>query len=227
MSTEESEGKNCRSPVSLVKRRSKARRKLATMNDERSAQAAEYYKELQRFVELCADLTATGKPYLTVLLCHELYRFLYPAEPYLGFTHEDPVPFLLGHIRRLVEFGAAACDAVRGYPNPIRANALPPIDSQVAVEKQTSDLYSELWLGYDARVLTEESRQLLTRRIPERVIDEEIVGRSVLDLGCGSGRYAVALAGLVQGQSRQSTFKPNPSNGPTSTAKSTPYRCDS
>jgi ubiquinone/menaquinone biosynthesis C-methylase UbiE len=166
------------------------------MNDERSAQAAAYDQELGRFVELCADLTATGKPYLTVLLCHELYRFLYPAEPYLGFTHDDPVPFLLEHIRRLIEFGSAGRESVRGYPNPIAASATQPMDSQVALEKQTSDLYSELWLGYDARVLTEESRQLLTRRIPERVIDEEIVGRSVLDLGCGSGRYAVALAGL-------------------------------
>jgi ubiquinone/menaquinone biosynthesis C-methylase UbiE len=166
------------------------------MNDELSAQAATYFKELDRFVRLCAELTETGKPYVTVLLCHELYRFLYPAEPYLGFKHDDPVPFLVQHIRKLSAFGAAARDAVCGYPDPTASDKAPPTGSQVAVEKQTSDLYSDLWLGYDARVLTEESRQLLTRRIPERVIDEEIVGRSVLDLGCGSGRYAVALAGL-------------------------------
>ena len=169
------------------------------MNDERSAQAATYYEELDRFVRLCAELTASGKPYVTVLLCHELYRFLYPTEPYLGFRHTDPVPFLLGHIRSLIEFGSAARQAVRGYPDPTASDKSPPADSQVAVEKQTSDLYSDLWLGYDARVLTEESRQLLTRRIPEQVIDQEIVGRSVLDLGCGSGRYAVALAGLGAG----------------------------
>lgn len=166
------------------------------MNDELSPLEAAYYKELDRFIGLCADLTAAGKPYLTVLLCHELYRFLYPSEPYLGFTHDDPVGFLAAHIRRLVEFGSAARETIRGYPAASWGTTLPPIDSEAAVEKQTSDLYSDLWLGYDARVLTEESRQLLTRRIPERVIDEQIAGRSVLDLGCGSGRYAVALAAL-------------------------------
>jgi ubiquinone/menaquinone biosynthesis C-methylase UbiE len=166
------------------------------MNDEFAALEAAYYKELGRFVELCAELTATGKPYLTVLLCHELYRFLYPSEPYLGFTHDDPVRYLVSHIRRLIEFGSLARQGIHGYPGAIPGNASAAIASKAVIEKQTSDLYSDLWLGYDARVLTEESRQLLTRRIPERVIDEEIAGRSVLDLGCGSGRYAVALAAL-------------------------------
>src|ERR1700722_3444275 len=115
-----------------------------SMNDELSAQAATYFKELDRFVRLCAELTATGKPYVTVLLCHELYRFLYPAEPYLGFKHDDPVPFLVQHIRNLSAFGAAAREAVCGYPDPTASDKAPPTGSQVAVEKQTSDLYSDL-----------------------------------------------------------------------------------
>jgi ubiquinone/menaquinone biosynthesis C-methylase UbiE len=165
------------------------------MNQESSPLEAAYCKELDRFVELCADLTATGKPFLTVLLCHELYRFLYPSEPYAGFTHDDPVPYLVGHLRRLIEFGSAARATIRGYA--ARPDEGPfQSDAEVGVEKQTSDLYSDLWQGYDSRVLTEESRQLLSRRIPPRLIDEQIVGRSVLDLGCGSGRYAVALACL-------------------------------
>jgi ubiquinone/menaquinone biosynthesis C-methylase UbiE len=166
------------------------------MTDDPSGSEAAYYQDLDRFVELCSALTAKGQPYLTVLLCHELYRFLYPTEPYLAFSHRNPVPYLVAHLRHLIEFGSAARESVHGYPLPAieqtarLANELPP------VEKVTSDLYSNLWLGYDARVLTEESHQLLARRIPPQVIDEQIAGRTVLDLGCGSGRYAVALAGL-------------------------------
>jgi ubiquinone/menaquinone biosynthesis C-methylase UbiE len=158
---------------------------------------AAYYDDLQRFVDLCGSLTAAGQPYLTVVLCHELYRFLYPSEPYAGFVHRDPVPYLAAHIRRLIALGTAARDNVHGYAS-LLANQEQRRDpeSLPTVEKTTSDLYSELWLGYDAHVLTEESRQLLARRIPTEVIDEQIVGRTVLDLGCGSGRYAVALAAL-------------------------------
>ena len=54
------------------------------MNQESSPLEAAYYKELDRFVELCADLTATGKPILTVLLCHELYRVPVPVRTVCG-----------------------------------------------------------------------------------------------------------------------------------------------
>jgi ubiquinone/menaquinone biosynthesis C-methylase UbiE len=167
------------------------------MNDVPSDPEAAYYDDLDRFVELCSSLTVAGQPYFTVLLCHELYRFLYPAEPYAGFTHRDPVPYLAAHIRRLISFGSAARESVHGYPNLFAGKTLRrENEPRLPVEKETSDLYSDLWLGYDAHVLTEESRQLLARRIPPHVIDEQIVGRTVLDLGCGSGRYAVALASL-------------------------------
>ncbi|HEX4072710.1 MAG TPA: class I SAM-dependent methyltransferase, partial [Planctomycetaceae bacterium] len=170
------------------------------MSDSLSELEAAYYDDLDRFVELCHSLTASGQPYMTVLLCHELYRFLYPSDPYAGFTHTDPVPFLVAHLGRLMTLGTAARDGVHGYSDPTNRREESEVESRAvvgsAVEKETSDLYSDLWLGYDARVLTQESRQLLERRIPARVIDEEIVGRTVLDLGCGSGRYAVALAGL-------------------------------
>ena len=120
------------------------------MNDLPSGPEAAYYDQLDRFVELCGSLTAAGQPYLTVLLCHELYRFLYPADPYAGFTHRDPVPYLAAHIHRLIALGSAARESVHGYPipaaggGPRREN-----ESQPAVEKETSDLYSDLWLGYD------------------------------------------------------------------------------
>jgi ubiquinone/menaquinone biosynthesis C-methylase UbiE len=165
------------------------------MTDGPSGPEAAYYDDLGRFVELCGSLTAAGQPYLTVLLCHELYRFLYPAEPHAGFVHSDPVPYLSAHIRRLIALGSAARESVHGYPIP-HAGGPPHSENEPVppVERETSDLYSELWLGYDAHVLTEESQRLLARRITPDVVDEHIVGRTVLDLGCGSGRYAVALA---------------------------------
>ena len=168
------------------------------MNDAPSDLEAAYYGDLNRFVDLCGSLTAAGQPYLTVLLSHELYRFLYPAEPYAGFTHDDPVPFLASHIRRLISFGTAARETVRGYPQPAQGgNSLTEgPEKQSSLERETSDLYSDLWLGLRCAGFHGREPASLTRRIPEPSIEEHIVGKSVLDLGCGSGRYSVALAGL-------------------------------
>ena len=71
------------------------------MSDSLTDLEAAYYADLERFVELCHSLTAAGQRYMTVLLCHELYRFLYPSDPYAGFTHRDPVPFLTAHLEPL------------------------------------------------------------------------------------------------------------------------------
>jgi ubiquinone/menaquinone biosynthesis C-methylase UbiE len=156
----------------------------------------EYYRDLERFVCLCQKLISASQPYMVVLLSHELYRFLYPVDRYAHVEHDDPVPFLLAHIKRLIAFGESSLDAVHGYSTPKVPWQVQSPPAESPVEQSTSDLYSELWLGYDADVLTAESRQLIGRRIPQSVIDRQILGRTVLDLGCGSGRYSIALAFL-------------------------------
>lgn len=169
--------------------------------DPRDTEAA-YFDDLDRFVDLCGRLTAAGQAYLAVVLCHELYRFLYPVEPYADFKQTDPVTFLGAHIRRLIALGCVSLESVHGYESPELkwAERQTSITSQESrpdeLEKTTSDLYSDLWLGYDERTMTEESRRLVTRRLPQDVVDEHISGRTVLDLGCGSGRYSIALGTL-------------------------------
>ena len=152
-----------------------------------------YYAHLDRFIESCQRLSSTGKQYFVVVLCHELYRFLYPTEPYAAFEHDNPVPFLVRHIERLVRLAQLAEEGIAGYPlRPSDAGGAP----SAAVEKQTSDLYSNLWQGYDREIMTRESVALVERRVPRALIERHIKGKTVLDIGCGSGRYAIALAQL-------------------------------
>jgi SAM-dependent methyltransferase len=42
--------------------------------------------------------------------------------------------------------------------------------------------------------LTEESLTLLRGRLPQELIAGSVLGKNVLDMGCGSGRYSIALA---------------------------------
>lgn len=158
------------------------------------APVQEYEVLLRRFVRTCEDLVKDGRPYLSVVLCHELSRFLYPAEPYLSFKHSQPVHFMKKKIRELIEWAEFSGKAVGRYP------AAFPLNGRWAggegLEKRTSDLYSELWQDFDEETLWRESLNLLRSKLPAEVIRSAVVNKRVLDMGCGSGRYAIALARL-------------------------------
>ena len=159
-------------------------------------QEKQYYRHLRVFVALCERLVAQGAPYGAVLLCHELYRYLYPVEPHADFKHgSDPVGFSLSHIQKLIVLGNTLLEAATPYSDPLRDRRLYP-KGPVPLEKRTSDLYSDLWTLFRPRTLTHESRALLAKRLPAQAIRRGIRGKRVLDMGCGSGRYSIALVGV-------------------------------
>lgn len=152
-----------------------------------------YYRYLDQFKELCFALIEGGQAYQAVLLSHELYRFLYPVEPYAEFEHSDPVPFMLDHIAKLTALARTLLDTVHGYKrDPARDGE----EGQSRLEIATSDLYSSLWAQFDRETLLVEARKLLERRLPADLVANHIKGKRVLDMGCGSGRYSIALAAL-------------------------------
>ncbi len=152
-----------------------------------------YYDALDQFKQLNLALVENGQAGLAVVLSHELFRFLYPSEPHASFTHTDPVAFAVDHIHKLNVLAETAHSTIRGYNFDLAT--LVEQDSE-PVETKTSDFYSDLWAKFDRAALTEESSRLLQRRLPAAVIDARIGGKKVLDMGCGSGRYSIALAAL-------------------------------
>lgn len=154
--------------------------------------ADEYYTRLNTFEERCNQLITRGQPYLAVILCHELYRYLYPVEPYANFTHDNPVFFITAHISKLLELA----DTFPEIVSPYLMSMDTPSNADLSLEKETSDLYSGLWAGFTRETLTEESLKLVKNRIPERIVRSSIKDAKVLDMGCGSGRYSIALSVL-------------------------------
>ena len=57
----------------------------------------------------------------------------------------------------------------------------------------TTELYVSQWKKFSNKELEIEALSLLEKRIPKDVIDQYIVDKKVLDFGCGSGRYSLAL----------------------------------
>jgi len=157
-----------------------------------------YQERLEVFLRTCDRLVDQGLAYVCVALCHELVRHLYPHEPVLGLTPEHPVAAIHEHLERLIGAGERMLEALRGYPAPAPAPAPgeQAAGQEGSVALRTSSLYTSMWETFDRDTLERESLTLLRRRIPERVIASSVSGRRVLDMGCGSGRYTLALGAL-------------------------------
>lgn len=152
---------------------------------------SKYYALLDEFIELNNLLVSNGQAYLTVILSHELYRFLYPYEPYENFTNSNPVEFIKHHLENLLELLIKFSKTIAPYDNRMIDSCYKPNDS---VEMATSNLYTSLWNDFNIETITNESYDLIKQRLPQDLIENNIIGKSVLDMGCGSGRYSIALA---------------------------------
>ena len=157
--------------------------------------ANEYFKSLEKFSILCNRLIDSGFQYLTVNLCHELYRFLYPIEPYTSFDNNNPVKFISNHIEKLIKLGNTFSDVIQPYPLDLKSSKILNEGTEF-LEKETSDLYSSLWKEFSDSTLSEESYKLLNLRLSDQIIKENIMNKKILDIGCGSGRFSLALARL-------------------------------
>jgi ubiquinone/menaquinone biosynthesis C-methylase UbiE len=154
------------------------------------AMTSEYFSTLEKFVDKCIEMAQNGQPYLVILACHELYRFLYPVEPYADFEHTEPVSMVTGLVKGLLEFLEQGSRVVVPYsfsPVSVSVELNEPLESRAAM------LYSQLWEGFDENAMIQESKDLLLRRLPEDIIAECVKDASILDMGCGSGRYSIAL----------------------------------
>lgn len=153
----------------------------------------QYFSKLEHFVEKCIQITKRGQPYLAVLACHELYRYLYPIEPHADFKHTDPIPFCTTHIDKLLGLLDNGSATIAPYPYVPEKSKL---THEAGLEQRTATLYSALWEDLDEHALMQESKELMSKRLPKEVIQNSIKGAHVLDMGCGSGRYTMALAHL-------------------------------
>ncbi|GEM_PF-1209724 len=166
---------------------------MTASEKEIKSQEKEYYQSLDEFVQLCNQMIDKGLAYWVVVLSHELYRFLYPVEPYANIKLAEPVKFVVEHIKKLNASAKNVLETI--YPYSFDLNQFADIRKESDVLGQsTSDLYADMWRNFDSMTLVEESLQLVKRRLPDDVIEKDILGKDVLDMGCGSGRYSIALA---------------------------------
>ena len=154
---------------------------------------SEYYKKLNDFKDICLKLNEKNLMHLTVMLNHELYRFLYPTEPYLNFQHIEPLGYIVNLLSSLKDIASTSLNVFSGYPKLDDSSTK---DQDVTLERKTSNLYTSLWEGYSEYEFLEESKKFILRRLKQDTVDMYIKDKVVLDLGCGSGRNSLALSML-------------------------------
>jgi ubiquinone/menaquinone biosynthesis C-methylase UbiE len=152
-----------------------------------------YYEELEKFKKNSLNLIQKGGAYFAIIANHELYRFLYPYEPYEHFHNNNPVEFITKKIMTLNSFLEISLNTICFYNFDLNkmGNIL---SNKNSLEKQTSDVYTSLWSQFEEGTIFDESKLLIQKRVPKDIIDNYIKGKVILDMGCGSGRYSLALS---------------------------------
>lgn len=153
----------------------------------------QYYEELQKFRKLSKLLIKKGGTYIVILVNHELTRFLYPYEPYENFDNTvSPLKVILNKIILLNQYLEISLNNICFYK--LDLNLFRNDLKKRTLEKKTSDIYTSLWKEFNIDEIIKESKVLIKNRIPKNIIENKIKNKVVLDMGCGSGRYSVALS---------------------------------
>jgi SAM-dependent methyltransferase len=141
-------------------------------------------------------------PYLVVLLMHEASRNLYPTDPYITLPEvphrlkavAEMLPRLTRFAREAAPLGSYFLSgAAVGGPAARREDA----DD---LKRKTGEVYGPLWTGYGSDIVDEAERILKERFGKNDIPYSHFEGGDVLDFGCGSGRFSLALARLGAGK---------------------------
>lgn len=147
------------------------------------------------------SMVGNGFPWAVIQSFHEVYRHLYPTEPYINNRPVDDMDkpqYILETLKKQLEFYATVARSVIPY-DTLSPKKLPDIhlaDKNNTVENATGTLYGKLWENFSLDDIIQEGKKLLENRINSPNFKlTDLKNKVVLDLGCGSGRYTVALSG--------------------------------
>lgn len=148
------------------------------------------YKSLDEYFELSESMVGWGFSWGVIISLHEVFRHLYPTEPYITaykVRDEEKPEFILRLLSSQVSFYRVVAQGVTPYEIVQVSGSGERIED---IEVETGNLYSDFWRKLPMKAMVTEARGLIEKRIG--MVDFQ--GKTALDLGCGSGRYTIALA---------------------------------
>jgi len=143
------------------------------------------------FFQKCDKLTG-AKPWLVCIAMHEYIRNLYPGDPYIKF------PRGICHTERLYNVTAdliewlSCAKRIGNY-----AMAFQRLREIGEVKTKTGIVYGNLWSKFSYEELTKNATNIIRERLTSSGFDVSCLkGKHAIDIGCGSGRFTMALRRL-------------------------------
>ncbi len=163
------------------------------MTIDKEATINSTYTLLDKFLLLSKSL-AKKHPVIVVILMHEYFRNLYPDDPFIESRYEKDVlnniyECLLNNICILEAF-----DKVGSYLSySTNLNSIPSQNNDDIATM--SNLFGSLWRQrFSEKML--DSKEVIDNLFAANNLNLKsmIKNKSVIDIGCGSGRFAIALS---------------------------------
>lgn len=108
-------------------------------------------------------------------------------------SESDPVPAIRSSLTELTELFKAASPESLGFLNRAADLSVGSASSEEDVEHVTGEHYGRLFEAFADASYWDEPKKLLQHRLEKNGVSlESIKGKTVLDAGCGGGRYTVA-----------------------------------
>lgn len=157
--------------------------------------------KFNQFADL-AEKNITTKPWMVVILIHEFARNMYPTDPFLPFKEdESPTKRMNSVLNKCItimkdfefmdSYFAQDINKMNSIVDKYKKDARKK-------EEQTQKVYGNLWDNFDHKVYTKEAKNIVEQRFKYSNFDfSSLKDKTILDLGCGSGRYTIALALLT------------------------------
>ncbi len=155
---------------------------------------------LERFMAAC-EAGWQRHPALVVVLMHELFRNMYPTDPYIPRPVGQEGRHPLEVCADVLDRGAAVLGQFEGigaYAQDFAKWCKDPAECEL--KEATGKVYGALWNEFPADIVDEATAMLRTRLVDNGVDLGLFAGKRVLDAGCGSGRYSIALSRLGAGE---------------------------
>ena len=164
--------------------------------DSTSIRIKEAYDLLDKLIDLAKD-QAVKKPYIVVIVFHEYFRNIWPNDPFIpDILSNDKLEniilclkksiTLLEDTKFLGSYFSTEEDLIRMF-------------DKVDVDENylTQTVYGNLWKDLNDDYVNNESKNVLLNIFEKNNQSIDLIkNKSVLDMGCGSGRFTIALAQL-------------------------------
>lgn len=156
--------------------------------------------KFDRFIEV-ADRHVSSHPWLVVVVMHEYFRNLYPTDPYIPLAGSNESPMdrisnVLDNCIKMLDSSSGIGTYFEHIPNLMeRMQSSGPLkDDKRQKEGETQNVYGKLWDKFDREEYIKEAYQILESRINHDGFNlSSLKGKTLLDMGCGSGRFTIAL----------------------------------